>query len=435
MTAPRFHILCLMLVLLVPAPCLRAADTNSVPADFDNRSKAEIMKLIQDLATQLNETRSELQQLKAERLAERSKAASAVSTAVPPAPTNSAALATATPIAPTATGSVVPAPVAPAEPAKEQTEAEKDRERVERERAIQSVQQSGVLLPKGKFDVEPSLSYSHTSLNFINVSGFSILPVLVIGDIQSLRVERDVFQTGLAVRYGILRNLQADASVPWQYETDRYVTQSYQNKLQLSPKESSRRDQGIGDVQFGLSYQLLHEHGIVPDLIIQSEVHAPTGKSQFDVHSSSQLAQGSGVWGDRIGFTAIKTLDPVVLIFNSGYTYNFTRDFVVLQASSSATNPVSTVYQPGGSIDFAIAVAIAMNPSFAINLGVLERYTFSTQLEKIGTVQGSQLNTAQLRFGFAWAIDRNTVLNFTAAAGLTEDTPGLSITVSYPLKF
>jgi len=423
MTRSRFHTLCLMTALLIPAlQHLTAADTNSVPADLDNRSKAEILRLIQDLATQLKETRSELQQLKAERLAERPKATPAASAAGLPAPTNSAALVTA------------PTP-ATAEPAKEQTEAEKDRERVERERAIQSVQQSGVLLPKGKFDVEPSFSYSHTSLNFINVSGFSILPVLVIGDIQSLRVERDVFQTGLAVRYGILPNLQADASIPWQYETDRYVTQSYQNKLQLSPKESSRRDQGIGDVQFGLSYQLLHEHGVVPDLILQSEARAPTGKSQFDVHSSSQLAQGSGVWGDRIGVTAIKTLDPVVLIFNTGYTYNFTRDFIVLQASSSVTNPVSTIYQPGGSVDFTIAVAIAMNPSFAINLGVLERYTFSTQLEKIGTVQGSQLNAAQLRFGFAWAIDRNTVLNFTAAAGLTEDTPGLSITVSYPLKF
>ena len=281
--------------------------------------------------------------------------------------------------------------------------------------------------------MEPSFSYSHTSLNFINVSGFSILPVLVIGDIQSLRVERDVFQTGLAVRYGILPNLQADASVPWQYETDRYVTQSYQNKLLPSPEESSRRDQGIGDVQFGLSYQLLHEHGVVPDLILQSEARAPTGKSQFDVHSQSQLAQGSGVWGDRIGFTAIKTLDPVVLIFNSGYTYNFARDFVVF--NSSTTNFMATTYYPGGSVDFTIAVAIAMNPSFAINLGVLERYTFSTELTKYGSVQGSSLNAAQLRFGFAWAIDRNTVLNFTAAAGLTEDTPGLSITVSYPLKF
>jgi len=431
MTRSRFHTLCLTTALLIPALHLTAAETNSVPADLDNRSKAEILRLIQDLATQLKETRSELQQLKAERLAERPKTTPPASAATPTAPTNPVTLVTAPTNAPV--GGAAPAPVASAEPAKEQTQAEKDRERVERERAIQSVQQSGVLLPKGKFDVEPSFSYSHTSLNFINVSGFSILPVLVIGDIQSLRVERDVFQTGLAVRYGILPNLQADASIPWQYETDRYVTQSYQNKLLPSPEESSRRDQGIGDVQFGLSYQLLHEHGVVPDLILQSEARAPTGKSQFDIHSSSQLAQGSGVWGDRIGVTAIKTLDPVVLIFNSGYTYNFTRDFVVF--NSSTTNFMATTYYPGGSVDFTVAVAIAMNPSFAINLGVLERYTFSTELTKYGLVQGSSLNAAQLRFGFAWAIDRNTVLNFTAAAGLTEDTPGLSVTVSYPLKF
>ena len=170
-------------------------------------------------------------------------------------------------------------------------------------------------------------------------------------------------------------------------------------------------------------------------MIIQSEARAPTGKSQFDIHSNAQLPQGTGVWGDRIGITTIKTLDPVVVIFTTGYTYNFSRAFLVQQVTSSSTNVVSTTYQPGGSIDAAVAVAVAMNPSFALNLGVLERYTFHTELVRIGTVDGSSLNVAQLRFGFAWAIGRNSVINFTAAAGLTEDTPGLTLTIACPIKF
>lgn len=419
-----------MAVMLSAFMCLAAADptavpptapTNAVgiaaPADLDNLSKGEILKLIRNLADELKQTRSELEQLKGIRPEEKPKA-------IPP------------PVV-AASPTVSPAPAAPVEAAKEQTEAEKDRERLERERAIQSVQRSGVLLPQGKFDVEPSFTYSHTSRDLINVDGFAILPVLVIGDIQSLRVERDIFQTGLALRYGILPNLQADVSESFQSESDRYVTQSAQNNQQLAPKESSRQDQGIGDVQFGLSYQLLHEHGGVPDLIIQSTARAPTGKSQFDIPSSnsSQLPQGMGVWGVRDGITAIRTLDPVVLIFNTGYTYNFGHDFIVQQVTSSGTNLVSTAYQPGGSIDAGVAVAVAMNPSFALNLGVLERYTFSTTLARIGTVQGSSLNEAQFRFGFAWALSRTIVLNFTAATGLTEDTPGLTITIACPIKF
>ena len=416
MTQFRLCILSMLALLLMTSVCLGATDSNVAPAtastglvgDLDNLGKAEILKLIQNLADELKQTRSELDQLKAARQEEKLK--------VIPVP----------PVAPTP---------APTETPKEQTEAEKDRERVERERAIQSVQRSGVLLPQGKFDVEPSFTYSHTSRNFINVDGFSILPVLIIGNIQALRVERDVFQTQLALRYGILPNLQVDASVPWQSETDRYVTQSYQNNVQLAPKESGRHDQGIGDPQLGLSYQLLHEHGWVPDLIVQSTGRAPIGKSQFDIHSNSQLAQGSGDWGVRNGITAIKTMDPIVLIFNTGYTYNFGRNLTAQQITSTGTNVITTTYQPGGSIDNGVAVAIAMNPSFAINLGVLERYTFSTELTGVGTVQGSSLNEAQFRFGFAWAVTRNSVFNFTAAMGLTEDSPGLTITIAYPIKF
>ena len=184
-------------ILIVPAR-RAAAGTDAAPpvgtnvtgqaasGDLDNLSKGEILKLIRNLADELKQTRSELEQLKASRPDQKPPAIPPVGPAVPVPP---------------------PAPPAPAEATKEPTEAEKDRERVERERAIQSVQQSGVLLPKGKFDVEPSFTYSHTSLNFINVNGFSILPVLVIGDIQSLRVERDTFQTALALRYGIRPNL------------------------------------------------------------------------------------------------------------------------------------------------------------------------------------------------------------------------------------
>ncbi|MEI6083050.1 MAG: transporter [Verrucomicrobiota bacterium] len=429
MTQFRFRSLGIVAVMLIGSARLDAAETEAVPSvastnvvesaatnDLDNLSKAQILKLIQNLADELKQTRSELEQLKAARSEEKSKAV-----------TPSAPVAIAPPAAP-------PVP-APAEAAKERTEAEQERERVERERAIQSVQRSGVLLPPGKFDVEPGFTYSHSSLNLINVDGFSILPVLVIGDIQSLRVTRDTFQTSLALRFGVLPNLQADVAVPFQYEEDTYVTQSAQNNQQLAPKETNRHDQGIGDVQFGLSYQLLHEHGWVPDLIVQSTARAPTGKSQFDISTSTGLPQGTGVWGVRGGITAIKTMDPIVLIFNTGYTYNFGRDFTVQQITDTGTNAVSTTYQPGGSIDVGVAVAVAMNPSFAINLGVLERYTFSTELTGIGTVQGSSLNESQFRFGFAWAVTRNAVFNFTAGAGLTEDTPDLTITVSCPIKF
>jgi hypothetical protein len=420
-----------MAVVLSFALQLRAADgeiasasqqanatNNAAAGDLDRLSKTEILKMIQSLSHELKQTRSELDQIKAERQTEKNQAASP-----PPVPS-----VPAPPVTP-------PLQEGAADAAKEQTEAEKERERLERERAIRSVQRSGVLLPRGQIEVEPSFTYSHYSQNLINVDGFAILPVLVIGDIQSLRIERDIFQFGLALRYGVLRNLQLDVSLPFMYDDETFTTQSAQNEQSLASTETSRNDYGIGDVQFGLSYQALHEHGLVPDVIVQGWARAPTGTSQFDINNADQLPQGTGVWGVRGGLTAIKTLDPAVVIFNAGYTYNFGRDFVVQQVTSNSTNSVATTYLPGGSIDTSLAVAVAMNPSFAINLGVLVRHTFATKLQRIGEVQGSPVTEAQFRFGFAWALSRNSAINFTAGAGLTEDTPDLTITIACPIKF
>jgi hypothetical protein len=82
-----------------------------------------------------------------------------------------------------------------------------------------------------------------------------------------------------------------------------------------------------------------------------------------------------------------------------------------------------------------VAVAVAMNPVFAVNLQLQQRYTMGTELSGVGEVEGSAFNEADLRFGFAWALTKNTLLNFSVAAGLTEDTPDLTVTLALPIKF
>ncbi len=381
--------------------------------DPANLNQTEILKRLLIVSEELRKIRAELDELKAER-----------ARAAAPAP---------------ATAAAVVAPVAAPPPA-EQPAVNEEQARIERERAVQSVQRSGVLLARGKVEVEPGLSYSHASSNLISIDGFALLPILVIGDIQSLRLERDVFTTSLSGRYGLWHNLQLDAAVPWIYERDRFVTQT-QTDPDSGRQEKTIQDEGLGDVSFGLARQVFFERGNLPDVILSVRATAPTGKSIFDIGSASsatnvttasELALGSGVWSVRGGLTAIKSLDPVVLIFNAGYTHSFARSLSV----SSTNGVIRTVdYQPGGVVDYGVAVAIAMNPSFAVNLQLQQRITFDTELKGIGEVEGSATVQADLRFGFAWALNETMVLNFTAAAGLTEDSPDFSISVGLPIKF
>jgi hypothetical protein len=427
-------------------PSVQPAATNAVPATLtgqttppaqpsagaEDLSKEEMLKRLKELTDELRNVRTELNQLEAERAAEVARTNAVAAPAPLPAPS--------------------PQPAAPPPAGQPQTEekpqVDEEQARLERERAIRSVQSSGVLLKQGSMEIEPSVTYSHYANNLIAIDGFSILPVLIIGEIESLRIERDIEQPALTWRYGILNNLQADVTPSYRFETDRYVQQ-----IQSQPRTSTIiDDDGIADTQFGLSDQVLFEHGSVPDLILSARVTAPTGKSQFDFGSTNniptELAMGAGVWSVRGGVTAIKSLDPAVLILSAGYTHNLGRDFTVHQSASSntvdnsgVTNtvnytfPVRTTYELGDSIDYTIAIAMALNPVLAINLQIQEQITEDTYLAHIGKVQGSYMNQAYLRFGFGWALTHNSILNFSAAAGLTPDSPGLTVTLSMPIRF
>lgn len=407
------HLL-LALVLATAAFSLRATAEQATPPAQEPGS-AEILNRLQQLSEELERVRAELNQLKAQRAAEKARAAEA-DAAPAPAP--------------------APEAVLPVEKAEPKPEVDEEQARMERERAIRSVQRSGVLLKGGSIEVEPGFTYSHYSSNLISIDGFAFLPVLVIGQIESLRIERDIFQPTLTLRYGILDNLQADVTVPYRFERDRFVRQVED----LPREEQSISDHGLSDVEFGLSYQLLYEQGWIPDLIVAARAKAPTGKSLFDIGGAgtnvTELVMGSGVWSVRSSVTAIKSLDPAILIFTAGYTHSLGRDFTVLVADPQTNAvPRRTTFEPGGTVDYGLAVAVAMNPVFAINLQLQQRITLDTHLAGIGKVEGSFSNQADIRFGFGWALTQKMVLNFTAAAGLTEDTPDLTVSLALPVKF
>lgn len=413
-------------------PCETTDSTGTNPVDM---TREEIIEWLKALTDELRLTRQELEQLKKEREADKAavaaekNAAPAIVKPSPPAetiPSPATETAAASPAVPP------PRPPADAPTADDRAEVEEslDDAQLARERAIRSVVRSGVLLRRNRFEVEPEFSYSHYSSNVINVDGFAILPVLVVGEIQSVRIERDIVQAAMNFRYGLFNNLQLDASVPYKMQFERFVRQVED----LPRTEEKRFEHGLGDVQFGVSWQALYEHGNVPDLILFARARAPTGQSLFDIEEG-EVPLGTGVWGIRGGFTAIKALDPVVLILSGAYTHNLGRDIDIQVTDGNTTSKVSTDYIPGASAEYGVAVALAMNPTFALNFGVLQRFTFETELEGIDEIEGTFLNEAELRFGFGWALTRNMVFNFTAAAGLTEDTADLSIIMTLPIKF
>jgi len=287
------------------------------------------------------------------------------------------------------------------------TAGEKKAESIER--AL--VQRGGILLPRGKLQVEPSISYAHFSSNRITIQGFNILPVLVIGQIATETVKRDIFIETLGVKYGLWHNFQVDARVPWRWEHDR-ITDTFNN-------ESTREASGMGDIEFGFSRQIGWEKGFIPDLLASVTVKTDTGKSPYN----RDIGIGTGHWAVRGGVVAVKSSDPAVVFGGLNYTWNMERTI----------SNFGTV-DPGDTIGYTLGTAIALSYQTAINFSFDQSITSKLVKDK-RTVDGSFLNVGNFKGGFTWAINEKSSIDFNIGIGLTKDAPDMTVEFRFPYTF
>jgi hypothetical protein len=271
----------------------------------------------------------------------------------------------------------------------------------------------GVLLRKGKWQIEPTSTYVHTSANKITVQGYTILPVLVIGEISSEKVKRDIFIETLTTRYGLKNNLQLELNVPFRYQHERITVES--------PASETLRDAaGMGDVSGGVYTQVAYEKGVIPDLVAGLSVKAPTGEEPYN----NDIGLGTGHWGLKSSIVAVKSSDPAILFASLGYTYNFERDDI---------DNYGTV-KPGDMIEYSVGAAFALNYQLAFSFQVNQSITQKMRIND-DSVVNSFTNVVSLRYGLTWSINKNFSCQLQAANGLTEDSPDFALEMSFPYTF
>ena len=79
----------------------------------------------------------------------------------------------------------------------------------------QIFEQPGVLTPKGKGVLEPSLQYAYSSSNRIALVGYTVIPAILIGVIDVREVKRNTFNATLTGRYGLTNRFEIEARVPY----------------------------------------------------------------------------------------------------------------------------------------------------------------------------------------------------------------------------
>ena len=309
-------------------------------------------------------------------------------------------------------------------------------------------EQPGVLTPKDHYVLEPSIQYGYSSSNRVALVGYTIIPALLIGLIDVREVKRNTVTAALSARYGVTNRLELEIRAPYVYRTD--ATVSREAGIPGATEEVfSANGLHLGDIELGARYQL-NDGGIDKPFYIGSfRFKSRTGKDPFDVVTDCvqrcvdnasgtglplDLPTGSGFYSAQAGLTVLYPSDPAVFFGSITYLHNFSRDNVSRQVLNGQQEFLGTI-SPGDVIGFNFGMGLALNDKSSFSIGYDHNSVGRTEMNG-QVVPGSvrtQLGT--LLLGYSYRLNNKTTLNVSVGAGLTRDTPDVSLAIRLPMMF
>uniref|UniRef100_A0A831UF50 Transporter n=1 Tax=Geobacter metallireducens TaxID=28232 RepID=A0A831UF50_GEOME len=331
----------------------------------------------------------------------------------------------------------VPPPAAPQQPVGIPPEQPKEQRPPE---VAPIFDQPGVLTPRGTLVVEPSFQYSHSSTSRIALVGYTIVPAVHVGIIDIRAVDRDAYIGALAARYGLTNRLEFEVKVPYVYRTDTSTTRSYIGGG-LDDKAFDSDGNGLGDVEFGLRYQI-NSPTTGPFFITSLRVKSDTGNGPFDIPYETRKVSdkdesfipaeqptGSGFWAVQFGLSAIYPTDPAVLFGGISYLWNIERNVNTTIGKTSIGS-----YDPGDTFGFNFGMGLALNETVSFSLGY--DHSVIGRNRQDGTAVGeSETHVGTLLFGYSLRLTQKTTANLSLGVGVTEAAPDVQLTLRVPFSF
>jgi len=245
-----------------------------------------------------------------------------------------------------------------------------------------------VHLPKGKMETEFGVSYYDSQWGPLGYRDRTLL-------------------FPFTLRYGLTDRASAFLSVPlavgWREVPEDGKTKTYSNS-------------GLGDISFGLQYQILNERAVQPDVMFFLQGSSNTGESGPYL-ARTQIPLGSGFWQINPGLSFVKTVDPVVLFGTLSYTHFFE----------------DSGFQPGEAVNTVLGTGFAANDEVALSFRLEGSYLSRMKY------QGEEIGSILTPFTFYFALDKyvtnNSYLEPAVGIGLTSDAPDFWFGLSYVYKW
>ena len=310
----------------------------------------------------------------------------------------------------------------------------------------QIFEQPGVLTPKGKGVLEPSLQYSYSSSNRVALVGYTVIPAILIGVVDVREVKRNTFNATLTGRYGITNRFELEARVPYVHRSDTTVGREFlEGAAANSTFDASGT--GIGDVEVTGRYQF-NDGGLDKPYFVGSlRLKSRTGKDPFEVESSTAgavglrneafqntLPTGSGFYGIQPALTALFPSDPAVFFGTISYLHSIKRTNVVRNRDDGSQDLLGTV-QPGDVFGFNFGMGLGLNEKSSFSIGYDHASVGRTKLNGVSAADSVRVQLGTLLLGYSYRLSSQRSLSLSLGAGVTRDAPDVTLTVRMPVTF
>ncbi|MEM8513287.1 hypothetical protein RCH14_002617 [Massilia sp. MP_M2] len=309
--------------------------------------------------------------------------------------------------------------------------------------------QPGVLTARGTYVLEPSMQYGYSSSNRVALVGYTVIPALLIGLVDVREIKRNTFTTAITGRTGINNRMEVEVKVPYVYRSDATVSREIFTGTAVE-RVFDTTGKGMGDVEVAGRYQLNNGGADKGYYIAGLRYKSRTGRDPFEVVTDCErrcigenvtgtglpldLPTGSGFHSLQGTLTWLYPSDPAVFFGSLSYVHNFKRDDVTRVVRNGEREPLGSL-QPGAVLGFNFGMGLALNDKASLSLG----YDHSTigrmrqnGATSIGAVR-TQLGT--LLLGYSYRLSPKRSLNIAVGAGITRDTPDVTLTLRVPMTF
>ena len=275
------------------------------------------------------------------------------------------------------------------------------------------------LIKKGEFSTFYDLDYSYYRDQQLNTS-------MNEGTLYQLRVDEDASHTitnTFTAQYGVLDNLTLTASLP------------------LIAKSDSLKDTtaaGLGDIGFGARWEPFPlKAGRLP-LVLFGSLSTKTGDSPYEINPNTDLSTGKGYYSVGVGASTRKYIDPVVLFTSVSANYGLKESGLNqmrgVDTSTGAAN-ILDEFNPGVTAGFSFGFAYSFNYDVSMTMSYQQSFNMQTSFKYKNGNEFESPSQSSGMFSIALGVRVNpeTIVNGTLGIGLTEDSPDISLGLSFPL--